>query len=69
MLPSVEFQLAQSLPAPFHKRDFFESAALRCAVALMRPLELYSTLTKQNGDQVSVNELLLVYVSESSPVM
>lgn len=25
----------------------------------MRPLELYLTLTKQNGDQLSVNELLL----------
>lgn len=53
----------------FTREISFESAALRCAVALMRPLELYSTLTKQNGDQLSVNELLPAYVSEGSPVM
>lgn len=34
----------------------------------MRPLEHYLTLTKQNCDQLSANELVLAYVSESNPV-
>lgn len=46
----------------------FEPAILSQTVALMRPLEHYLACIKQNCDQLSANELVPAYVSESNPV-